>query len=122
MALYNSSGKALQKTLYENTTGTTGTVTLSDSSANYQYLEIFYQNSTKAGTGSVKVYSPNGKGIDMMLSSTASGNNIYIVMCRANISGNKITPSTYSTNHWSGSDLSIDKTNGVYIYRVIGYN
>lgn len=52
--------------LYDSTTGTNGNVTLSKSSANYSYLEIFYYNSEYRNMyGSIKVPSPNGKHINL---------------------------------------------------------
>ena len=47
--------------LYNNASGTAGTVTLSDSAENYTYLEIFYRSSGDNACGSVKVFNPNGK-------------------------------------------------------------
>ena len=48
------------KNLYNNATGTNGTVTLSETSANFNYIEIFYyaKISNTNFYGSVKVYSP----------------------------------------------------------------
>lgn len=48
--------------LYNNTSGNSGNVTLSDSTANYDYIEIFYRD-VDAMYGSVKVYEPNNKKI-----------------------------------------------------------
>ena len=50
--------------LYNNTSGTTSTVTLSESAANFTYLEIYY---TRMGTftKSVKVYNANGKTVNL---------------------------------------------------------
>lgn len=52
--------------LYENETGTTGDITLSESAADFTYLEIFYKRYSTAGeygtpTKNVKINDPNGK-------------------------------------------------------------
>lgn len=109
--------------LYENSNGANGTVTLNESSANFNYIEIFYGNSAKSGTNSVKVYQPNGKGVDMSLYATADNNNLYIVTCRSNISGTTITPSQYGTTQFvaSSGTFNITTSNSIYIYRVVGY-
>lgn len=52
-------------TLYENSTGTTGTITLSQSAANFAYLEFFLFKDTASGWWSVKVPSPNGKNVQI---------------------------------------------------------
>ena len=47
--------------LYNNTSGTTGTVTLSDSASNYSYIEIYFYVTEGGGRihKSVKVSNPN---------------------------------------------------------------
>lgn len=47
--------------LYNNTSGTTGTVTLSDSASNYSYIEIYFYVTEGGGKihKSVKVSNPN---------------------------------------------------------------
>lgn len=52
-------------TLYENSSGTTGTITLSQSAANFAYLEFFLFKDTASGWWSVKVPSPNGKNVQI---------------------------------------------------------
>lgn len=47
------------KVLYDNGSGTTGTVTLSETAASFDYLEIYYTNNGQQR--SMKVASPNGK-------------------------------------------------------------
>lgn len=46
-------------TLYSNSSGTTGTITLSESVANFSYIEIYYGNNINFM--SQKIFSPNGK-------------------------------------------------------------
>ena len=46
--------------LYEDTTGTNGTVTLSETSANFTYIEVYFHREN-AYESSVKISNPNGK-------------------------------------------------------------
>ena len=48
------------KVLYSNASGTTGTVTLSETAANFSMLEIFYKTND-GDMSSVRVWAPNGK-------------------------------------------------------------
>lgn len=110
-------------TLYNNNSGTTGTVTLSDSAANYYYLEIFYKNND-GFYSSTKVWSPNGK--DVVLVSCAPTNdnhNCYLKSTQYSISGTKITPEKYSeVALYNKGNLNVDdSTNRISIVRVLGW-
>lgn len=52
-------------TLYDNTNGSNGTITLSQTSANFSYLEIFYTDNAGNQMQSIRVASPNGKTITL---------------------------------------------------------
>ena len=60
---YCSEGQIQAKpvSLYDNSSGTTGTVTLSQSAANFKYIEIFYNDGTGFGNvyHSTKIYGNN---------------------------------------------------------------
>ena len=60
---YSSEGQIQAKptSLYDNSSGTTGTVTLSQSAANFKYIEIFYNDGTGFGNvyHSTKIYGNN---------------------------------------------------------------
>ena len=48
--------------LFNNETGVSGNVTLSETSANFDFIEKFFgQNNNSSGLCSIKVYNPNGK-------------------------------------------------------------
>ena len=101
-----------QVVLYNNATGTTGTITLSETSANFSYLEIYgYSAYEYAFT---KVYSPNGKAV--ILSTVVYADQAYFFATRLAISGTSITQA-YNKN-WYGS---VTTDNSVYVTRVIGY-
>ena len=112
--------------LFTSSAGEDGEVTLSDSSANYTYLEIYYKQ--QDGTYSyTKVYDPNGKTVDLIVFHlTNNGYAIGISSRNVTISGNKITTQTnnrYLTiNIVSNNTLSGGGNNNkIYITKVVGY-
>lgn len=106
--------------LYSNTSGSAGTIQLSDSSANYNkfYIEFIDNDGT---VSSKEVTSPNGK--DVYLSITYPSSVSYKKDVIVTISGTSITPKTYSTITFrSGQSPTInDSTNYIYITKVIGF-
>ena len=106
--------------LYSNTSGTDGTVNLSDSSANYDkfYIEFIDNDGT---VGSKEVTSPNGKNV--YLSITYPGSVAYKKDVIVSISGSTITPQTYSTITFRNNQSPTinSSTNYIYITKVIGF-
>lgn len=104
--------------LYYNVNGTTGTVNLSDSVANYDYIEIFFKQSEYTNVySSVKLYKPNNT--QVCLTSIQADNNgvgIYTAYCVVN--GTTITKSNYGIYWTNGGYNHTDK---IYITRVVGY-
>ena len=129
-SISNTSAKPTQ--LYSSTGGTSGTVTLSYSAANYSYIEIFYMDNNSNGHNSMKIYSPNNKKIDISAiePSDASASRTYIRRTLYTISGTSITPDGsvkgyVSIDGSTESGLKITHMcdqNYLKIYRVIGYN
>lgn len=109
-------------TLYDNTSGTTGTVTLTQTAGAFNYLEIFYCDNNDKDHGSIKVDIPNNKQVALYIVEPAS-NNTYIRRTRITISGTTITPGNSGyimisdTNQWS----SKYDTNYIKILKVVGY-
>lgn len=107
--------------LYDNSTGTNETVTLSDSSTNYDYIDIFYRDNDNT-CSSVRVNNPNGKSADI---STIErwGTTLYIKQKRITISGNTITNGNATeANFTTAPKIGINTTaNNIYITKVIGY-
>lgn len=106
--------------LYNSAGGTAGTVTLSDSSENYTYLEIFYRSSGDNACGSVKVFSPNGKLVHLGTIHYVADYD-YAKFALVNVSGSMIT---FSQNYQiilknNGSEYSAE--NAIFITRVVGY-
>ena len=111
--------------LFENANGVgSGTnITLSETSANYSYLEIFYgRSSTENTLSSVKVENPNGKQFGMSIMYASSNTLMQLYGARMRINGTSLT--------WSGSTVttisatSISSTgaaDALKVYKIIGY-
>ena len=112
-----------RKTLYYNATGTTGTVSLSESAANFMYLEVFYKE--QAGKGgqnedhnSVKIYSPNGAKFVLQLLEKSGSTDMRFCTSRGAISGTSITRGNGAAFYLNGGRWEVEEIN---IYRVDGY-
>ena len=106
--------------LYNNSTGTTGSVTLSASAANYTELEIMYRSTNDDICNSVRVYSPNNKYAQMV--AVAVGSNAHMVVKSKVV---KISGTTIEQYGYAGyTDLqagTYTAQNGFYIHKVLGY-
>ena len=115
-------------TLYNNSSGTTGTITLSETAANFNYLEIFYCDNNSKEHRSIKISNPNGKTITLdTIEPYDADKNMYIRTTSYAINNTSITVKTYIyMNFWkvSGSDncgVNVEKSNYIKIIKVIGY-
>lgn len=109
--------------LYNNTSGTTGTITLSDSVANYRYVELYYYYDHWAGKiyGSLKVDSPNSKRITLGCDAQYfDAKNMYWVWARITFNGSTLafTSAGQATTIDNGSNATNQQ---LYIYKIIGY-
>lgn len=106
--------------LYDNSSGTTGTVTLNSSAANFAYLEIFYGVSL-GSMQSVRIPSPNGRTACLTLAYTES-NYVRLQSPRAYINGTSITKTaTGGSNQYAAGGVDMFTTNAVKIFKVIGW-
>ena len=111
--------------LYDNSTGTNGNVTLSETSANFSYIDIQFRSSEGADyVGCQRVYNPNGKYASLMYAYAGNDNGtVYFKMRNIYINGNSIT--TVATNRYSEvkltSSTSASKVNQIYITKVMGF-
>lgn len=117
------------KVLFENLSGTTDKVTLSETAANFNYLEIFYKRYSTAGEygmahKSVKINNPNGKYV--VLNMNYPGGDILQVYGELiEINGTSIN--RYSGNLMFGINITAgqipqhEKTTNFLIEKVIGY-
>lgn len=105
--------------LYNNTSGSNGTITLSDSAANYSYLEIYFKTND-GWEDMTRVFSPNNKKVTL--------NGIYTNASRTwvkpkgvQISGNKITNiASHEVRIAPNETVGGGEANNIYITRVIG--
>jgi hypothetical protein len=114
--------------LYDDATGSGTSVTLSETSANFTYIEIFYRDNDSV-FGSQKVYSPDGKKVALIiinLSDTAS--RTYFKSGQATISGTGISFSNSGFGYNGESTMTATSTVAapvnnprIYITRVVGY-
>ena len=127
--LPNTTGTILiPKTLYDNSSGTTGTITLNETSANFSSLEIFFSRNTNMGYDSAKIFGPNGKKANLHLAETGQ-NGLVLYNAIVAISGTSITFRSgkgISIYALSGSNSGVwcdgvGSTNEIKIYKVIGY-
>ena len=109
--------------LYSNNSGSNGTITLSQTAANFSYLEIYYaKGGSTALTCSVKIDSPNEKTVALnwgqFLDTWAQ-----IEIGHIKISGTSITRDSTKNGgvNLSGNGNSIFKVTELRIYKVLGY-
>lgn len=124
-------------TLYSGS-GTIGTITLSESAANFTYLEIFYADNSSKQPNSVRIYSPNGKYVSLSCIEPSTTNNearVYIRTSGWTISGSSMTvgrsdlsganrgafAQLYANAGGSNIDVNISTNNYIKIFRVLGY-
>ena len=98
--------------------GSTGNITLNETAANFNYIEILYKNSDNYFS-STKVY--NGVNASLTISYYAGGSywfNSKVV----SVNGTSITNKNYAIG-WIGSSNSCasSNTNSIKIYKVLGY-
>lgn len=110
--------------LYNDASGTTGNVVLSETSANFSYIEIYYK--TDDEYYSQKVYSPNGKAVTLLAQTlNTSTPRIFGKTKNVTISGTSISVNNYCqytiNNNATGYLQTSSDRNTIYIVRVDGY-
>ena len=109
--------------LYRNDSGSGGTITLSETAANFDYLEIiFADNNSKLG-GYAKVANPNGKTITLSISE-AHENNTYIRRTNYTLSGTSLAPISTAQGYFRSTGTAVSTTtdsNYLRIRQVLGY-
>lgn len=108
--------------LYDNSSGTNGTVNLSDSSANYRYIEVyFYTNDGWQYKGYQKCMLEGNNSTNHTLTAcwTNTNGSCYLKVKNININGTRITNAGYSAKDMNAS--STTASNDIYIRKVLGY-
>lgn len=107
--------------LYNNTSGTTGNITLSQTSANFAYLEIFFGKG-EIGMSSVKVQSPNGKKVCLSQGQFVPNGSVFQNVSKmGTISGTSITFSKTGYGNVYPGGYETGTENQIYVYRVDGW-
>ena len=111
--------------LYNNSSGSNGTITLSQSAANFIYLEILYLDKQYNYYSSVKIYTPNGKKAILHTANVFSKDGTAVIDTRKiKISGTSISNDDGTTNDYGALNTwnnSITASNRIYIVKVNGY-
>lgn len=107
-------------TLYDNASGTTGTVTLSESAANFSYIEVFAYCGSSKRSASVKVPAPNGKTATLFIPWGGDSANWEYRGGWA-ISGATMTCSLNHTYNPGTSATASTAKNEMYVCKVVGY-
>ena len=116
---------SISKVLYNDPTGTTGEVLLSETSANFEYIEIFYRTNDQ-DYGFTKVYQPNGKKVSLSTAVHAIGTGelVYKVSIKEFDGVNLVKVTDGACDEYgeaSSASTNISHQNNVYITRVVGY-
>ena len=104
--------------LYSNSSGTSGTVTLSDSAANYDYLVIYFRNYNDRFS-SIKIYSPNEKATALELNDHNSSQGWFSRGCIATISGSTnsiIEVSSYTSEAKRNEEKNAEKGEDINVF------
>lgn len=109
--------------LYQDSTGTTGSVTLSDSSANYDLIEVIYRKSLNEMCGSVKIDMNDGSGSLIGMIDYSSANIFQIEAESISVSGSTISRGTtrYINFLYTNNTFVSSTENAFSIIKVIGY-
>lgn len=112
-----------EKMLYVNDSGSSGTITLSESSANFSMMEIYAMNND-GKRGYTKVFYPHNKDVTLDIA-TPNYPTYYGKAKGYTISGTSITLSmsirTMEYYFANGTSTSSSNSNSISIYKVIGY-
>lgn len=113
--------------LYNNTSGSNGTITLSASAASYTHMRIYYKSTDDAThqLSSVDVYQPNGKVVILSCVDGWKSGNTWFQSRLVKINGTSIA--TYDGDNTHAAILASGGTqsnvaNFIYILRVEGWN
>lgn len=125
---YSGTVQLEPKKLYENATGTTGTVTLSETAANFTYLDIYYYTSHGSGStpkrmSHVRVYDPDGQKV-ALTNTVYWSNELLISQSQIDISGKSITRLSNEQAQFKLTTSAASRTattTNLYIYRVEGF-
>lgn len=121
--MYEEFIKKEEKTiLYDNPSGNNGTITLSDSAENYNYIEIFFFSGKNYAYYSTKIANPNGKNTQLSYSEVGDTlQETYFFKRQIQINDKNIDTmnNNYGLINFTGTISS--KENTIFICKVVGY-
>lgn len=104
------------KTLFDNGSGTNTNITLNETSANFNYIEVFYGDGSNFM--SQKIHNPNGKTLYLPFSSFTN-NRVTFMYQPIKFSGTSVTRGqAYSFNYDSQTAIGAD----IKIFKILGYH
>ena len=112
--------------LYNDSSGSDGTITLSESVENFEYIEVFYTDNNNKVGGSVRVYNPQGKTLSLSTIEGSTATKTYFRRTIYLVSGTTITPDMTTASYvlidnGTPSHKTTGGTNYIKIYRVVGF-
>ena len=116
-SVVDSINSALPTILFNNANNTSLNVTLSDSSANYSYLEFYFTDTSR--TGYTKVSNPNGQNFSVIIVAPFNSE-IQLKSASYSISGTSITNTKLKAVTLKASTPELWETS-IYITKVLGY-
>lgn len=106
--------------IYDNSSGSNGTINLSESVANYRHIEVQYKDGDD-NYYVYKVFEPNGKQANFM-SADSNEYGVFEKRSELHFDGTSIWHFyNYQVNNPVGSNWSIESKNDIYITKIIGY-
>ena len=123
LQVYDDEGNEIlnENVLYNNESGSNGTIALSETAKNFKYIEIIFRDNDQTYS-SVMVYKPNEKFVDLTTLARWSST-FYIKQKRVAISGTSITSGNATeVQLTTAPKITINTSaNNIYITRVVGY-
>lgn len=107
-------------TLFENLNGSNTNITLSDSSANYNMIEIFYKDTISNSGNSIRILKPNFKNFSLsnfVFGDGTAYTKLYIAIADGSING--IAINFVHNGYTDGAGNYADAR--TYILKVVGY-
>lgn len=122
--VYANNGHRLigYKEIYNNSSGSNGTINLTESAGNFNMLEIFFR-SNDGWCSSVRVWAPNSKSACLNINYTNGKNYFYVKGKEIAISGKTLTSTSKTGESRIGNNVATTYSTGnvIYIYLVLGW-
>lgn len=125
-SLGDSVSHAKEVVLYDNPSGTNGNVTLKETSANFEHIDVFAGklDGYNGGYTSVRLYAPNGKrGTVLVPVYVSNGNVLQLAWAKFLVSGATIYQEANGAINFDGHGISYfdPGERKTLIYRVVGH-